>query len=207
MVWASLFLVFAIFCAGGLAIIVRSNQCADQSFQDAANAQSTTAQAAGAAGENPFNVECAGGYSIENSDARDWAKIAGYVTLAIAAVWAVGVLIMICRIRLAIAVNQVACMFLYSNPQVLLIPILQNFCGIIWILLWCYTAAFLLSQVGIDQVPGTPFKTYAEAYGTEDVAGKCTNFWPPGGVWVDESNPLCTGADPACYKCSAPRFW
>jgi len=207
MVWLSLLVVFLIFIAGGVGVIVRSNQCANQSFVDAANTQATSLQNASATpGQvNPFDVECPGGYSIESADARKWAKIFGYVVLCLGGVWALAVLIMVCRIKLAIAVNQVACMFLYNNPQVLLVPILQNLIGILWIIVWCYTASFLLSQVPKDFVPNGAFATYAIAYGTDDVAGKCVG----GGVFVDESYSAClnsTATDPLCYRCSPPRY-
>jgi len=208
MVWGSLILIFLIFVAGGLALMVRSNQCADETFTEAAAAQKDAGFNATMAGNatNPFDQECVGGYSIENSNAREAAKYCGYILLGIAALWLLGILVMVCRIRLAIAVNQVACMFLYSNPQVLLVPIIQNFIGTIWILVWMFCAAFLLSQVAEDIVPTTAFATYAEAYGTADVEGKCTNFWPPGDVFVDDSAETCSGATPLCYKCSSPRF-
>jgi hypothetical protein len=207
LVWISLLLVFLIFVAGGLALIVRSSQCADQGFVEAAEAQSASAQATTSDGGNPFDVSCPGGYSIESEEARTAAKIAGYVVLGCAALWLLGVIIMVCRIRLAIAVNQVACMFLYSNPQVLLVPLVQNLIGIAWIIVWALCAAFLLSQVGDSVMPTGTYKTYAEAYGTDDTAGKCTDTWPSGGVYVDEFNAACAGqTDPLCYKCSAPRF-
>lgn len=205
MVWVSLLVVFLIFVAGGLAIIVRSNQCANQSFVDSANAQKTALQTT-AGQSNPFDVECPGGYSIESEDARKFAKIAGYIVLGLAGVWALAVIIMICRIRLAIAVNQVACMFLYNNPQVLLVPIIQALIGIVWVIVWCWTASFLLSQVPKDFVPNGAFATYEVAYGTDDTAGKCVG----GGVYVDESYKACASpennADPLCYRCSPPRY-
>jgi len=153
---------------------------------------------------------CSGGYAIEGEDARTWAKIAGYVCLGIAAVWLLGIIIMFCRIRLAIAINQVACMFMYHNPSVLLVPVFQNVIGIIWIFLWLFCAAFLLSQTADDVVPSDMYATYDIAYGTADTAGKCTDSWPSGGVYVDISEPLCSaaaaGTAPTCYKCSTPRF-
>jgi len=221
-VWISLFVVFLIFIGGGLAIVVRSNQCLNQGFVDAAQAQSGTAQATAtnsatsavngtATVTNPFDVECAGGYSIQNKDARTAAKYCGYIVMGLGGVWALIVICMSCRIRLAIAINKCACMFLYNNPQVLLIPIIQNIIGIIWLLVWCYCAAFLLSTVGLEVVPTTTYATYAEAYGTADTAGKCTANYPPGDVYVDEFAPACANpgsdaAGPLCYKCSAPRF-
>jgi len=210
MVWISLLLVFILFAGGGLAVFVRAGQCADQTFEEAANSQSGTWTASASAGANPFDVECSGGYAIEGEDARNWAKIAGYVCLGIAAVWLLGIIIMFCRIRLAIAINQVACMFMYHNPSVLLVPVFQNVIGIIWIFLWLFCAAFLLSQTADDVVPSDMYATYDIAYGTADTAGKCTDSWPSGGVYVDISEPLCSaaaaGTAPTCYKCSTPRF-
>merc|ERR1719321_2641902 len=69
-----------------------------------------------------------------------------------------------------------------------------------------FCAAFLLSQVSDDIVPSGAYLTYDEAYGTADTAGKCTDKWPAGDVWVDESYPDCINKG-ICYRCSAPRFW
>jgi hypothetical protein len=206
LVWTSLLLVFLILVGGGIAIMSRASQCADQSFEDAANSMSSSITTA--SGEsNPFDVECAGGYSIESKDARNWTKAAGYILIGLAGVWVVAVICMFCRIRLAIAVNQAACLFVAANPQVILVPILQNLIGIIWILLWVFCATFLLSQVAEDNVPTQAYATYDQAYGTSDDSGACTDAWPAGGVWLDEFSVECTGTAPKCYRCSAPRYF
>merc|ERR1711904_410482 len=103
-----------------------------------------------------------------------------------------------------------AAQFVASNPQIVFVPILQNLVGIIWVFMWVYCATFLMSQVSDDIVPSTMFKTYDEAFGTADKAGKCTDMWPAGGVYLDANAASCsvsyTGGA-TCYRCSSPRFW
>ena len=78
----------------------------------------------------------------------------------------------LCRIRLAIAVNQVAAIFVKDTPRqawlhqiisadhpnsfivfklqmarILIVPAIQAGIGILWILLWALSATFLISQV------------------------------------------------------------
>jgi hypothetical protein len=153
------------------------------------------------------SVECAGGYSIENNDARKLVRVCGIIVMGLAGIWALLIACLVCRIQLAIKINQVACEFMYKNRSVILVPIIQAIIGVLWVFLWIFCATFLLSQVPKDAVPTTSFKTYAEAYGTSDTAGKCTDTWPSGDVYVDTSNnnTECT-VDFKCYKCSPPRF-
>jgi len=90
---------------------------------------------------------------------------------------------------------------------IILLPVFQALFSALWTLVWCFSAAFLLSQVPADRVPSTTFVSYAEAYGTSTVAGKCTGEWPQGMVWKDEEN--CVQNDDGvfgCWKCAPPRF-
>jgi len=69
---------------------------------------------------------------------------------------------------------------------------------------------FLLSQVPDGYTPKEAYATYAEAYGTETVPGKCTDKWPTGLVWKDEETCLPgTGNETGsvlCWKCAPPRY-
>jgi len=73
-------------------------------------------------------------------------------------------------------------------------------------LLWALCASFLLSQVPKDYVGTGAFRTYAEAYGTQDDPGECTGTWPSGSVWKDVLNCETVNGEPACWRCSPPRF-
>lgn len=206
-VWLSLVLIFLVILGGGLAVIVRANQCADQSFGDAASSQGSSFTQTATSGSNPFEAECPGGYSVESKTLRDFTQICGYVILGIAGLWLLIVLCMSCRIQLAININKVAAQFLYHNPQMLAVPIIESLIAIIWVLVWCFCAVFLLSQVPADTVPTASYADYSEAYGTSDKSGACTDFWPAGGVFKDVNSADCLSSTEAkCWRCSTPRY-
>jgi hypothetical protein len=208
LVWGSIFVIFVLMVGGGFLLFVRAGQCKGQSFESAAESASGQFQ-----GGNLDIPECGeyGGYSIEHDDARTWTKIAAYVVMGFGGLFFLGILCMCCRIRLAIAINQVACQFMYHNPGCLFVPIVQNLISFVWILFWVFCAAFILSVVPDDYVPSTNYATYDIAYGTADTAGKCTDSWPSGGVYITDDSS-CTavtstsGTSYNCYTCSAPRF-
>jgi hypothetical protein len=202
LVWGSILIVLVLLVGGAFLLFVRAGQCKGQSFSDAASAAASAASI-----DLP---ECGeyGGYDIEHDDARTWTKIASFVVMGIGALFLLGTLCMCCRIRLAIAINQVACQFMYNNPGCLFVPIIQNLISFIWVLFWVFCAAFILSTVPDDYVPSDTYSTYAIAFGTSDTAGKCTDSWPAGGVYIDNDACSTAQADGSynCYKCSAPRF-
>ena len=68
------------------------------------------------------------------------------------------------------------------------VPIVQASIGILWMLLWGVSVSFLVSQVPADYTPTTAYATYAEAYGTSNETGACTDKWPTGSVYKDEGN-------------------
>ncbi|CAE7915874.1 slc44a5 [Symbiodinium necroappetens] len=149
--------------------------------------------------------ECAAGYAITNNEVRIVLEVVGYILWVIAGIYFILVCCLVDRIRLAIAVNQVAASFVKDTPRILIMPILQAMIGILWILLWALSASFLLSQVPEDYTPKEAFTSYDEAFGTANVSGKCTDKWPTGGVWKSESCDLVNGTY-ACWRCSPPRY-
>jgi len=162
--------------------------------------------------------ECVDGYVVESETARKIMEVCGIIIWCFGALWIVLVCFLRNRIRLAIAINKCAAMFVYNTPQVLLVPLVQVFVGLIWVCVWALCASFLLSQVPADYTPTAYYESYAIAYGTEDVPGKCTDKWPTGAVWKDEGdlsatdNP-CSGnmgdtsaITPKCWRCYPPRY-
>mmetsp|Transcript_55222 Transcript_55222/g.131634 ORF Transcript_55222/g.131634 Transcript_55222/m.131634 type:complete len:935 (-) Transcript_55222:224-3028(-) len=166
-----------------------------------------------------FQGECHEGYEVSNSDMRQALEISAYV------IWGLGLLFMIIigcmfrALRLAIAVNKVAAMFVYHKPAVLFVPMVQVLCAILWCLLWALSVSFLVSQVPDDHVPKEYFATYNEAFGTEDTPGKCTDMVPQGFVYKDEGdftangNPcsgnmgvFAAGEVAKCWRCGQPRY-
>jgi len=160
---------------------------------------------------------CDNGYAVTSESARQALYYASFVIWAIGGLWVLIILCLINRIRLAIALNKVAAVFLAQNVLVLLIPMVQAFVGVIWMLLWALSASFLLSQVPDSYMPTGGFATYKEAYGTTSpcafwetgdhcaaTPGKCTDKWPQGFVWKDTD--CGTDAEPKCFKCAPPRY-
>mmetsp|Transcript_13866 Transcript_13866/g.23897 ORF Transcript_13866/g.23897 Transcript_13866/m.23897 type:complete len:966 (+) Transcript_13866:56-2953(+) len=162
---------------------------------------------------NPIGVirpVCTNGFEVASEELRVVLEILAYVLWVLAFIYAIVVCCLTDRIRLAIAVNKVASVFVVHTPRILLLPVIQAIFAGLWTLAWCFSAAFLLSQVPADYVPTTAFATYAEAYGTDTVAGKCTGTWPTGAVWKDEENceSIVNGTETiiACWRCSQPRY-
>jgi len=150
-------------------------------------------------------VECPSGYMVQDATMRKVLFYSSVVFAGLAIAWATLVCCVLSRIALAIAITEFAATFVACNPVVLVVPIVQGLCGICITLLFVVSASFVVSQVPDDYSPKETFATYAEAYGTETVPGKCTDRVPTGFVWKDEG-PLCTGHDPKCWRCGPPRF-
>jgi len=163
--------------------------------------------------------ECQRGYAVGSATMRDALYYSSFVIWALGIVWIVLVIVLINRIRLAIALNKVAAVFVATNPTVLLIPIVQAICAIIWVALWCLSASFLLSQVPDSYTPKQAYATYSEAFGTvsgcafwetgpecTEIAGQCTNKWPTGTVWKDNNCDVAEDGTQMCWRCAPPRY-
>jgi len=149
--------------------------------------------------------ECESGYAISSESVRDACKIIAYIIWALGGVW---LLIIICKcssIRDAIAVNKTAALFMMDNPTVLVLPAVQALCQFIWVCAWIPMAALLLSTVPDGYVPSGWFATYAEAYGTADTPGACTDSWPTGFTYKDEACMIEDGVA-KCWRCAPPRY-
>mmetsp|Transcript_371 Transcript_371/g.1271 ORF Transcript_371/g.1271 Transcript_371/m.1271 type:complete len:934 (+) Transcript_371:88-2889(+) len=165
-----------------------------------------------------FQDECHEGYEVSNKDMRKALEYTSYVIWGLSFLFLVTICCMFKAIRLAIAVNKVAAMFVYHKPQVLLVPMVQVVIVIVWCLLWALSVSFLVSQVAEDHVPKDYYATYFEAFGTEESPGACTGIVPQGFVWKDEGdftavgNPCSgdlgdiSGIVPKCWRCGQPRY-
>jgi len=152
---------------------------------------------------------CKMGYSVPSEQQRKALEIIGYVLWGMAGLYLILVCCLTNRIRLAISVNKVAATFVAHTPRIVLVPIVQALIGVLWVLAWAASVSFLVSQVPDGYTPKGAYETYAEAYGTETVPGKCTDKWPTGGVYKDEDNCLLlnsTSLTYACWKCAPPRY-
>lgn len=197
-VWLSILLVFAFFLVGGLVSILYSGMCKDADFESSAKSQATSVT-------NTTAAECGGQYKIQDETQRDVLMYVGYILLAFAAAYLLLICCLFSRIRLAIAINEVAAMFVYNTPHIVFVPIVQAVIGILWCAAWMALASFLLSQVPDDFVPTGSFASYAEAMGTEDTPGKCNDAWPSGFGWQDVTSSDCI-TNKKCWKCAPPRY-
>lgn len=162
--------------------------------------------------------ECVNGYEVSDSGSREALRILAYIIWGLAGLWILVVMCLFKQIRLAVAINKVAAMFVYHTPSVLFVPIVQGLVGICWCFIWGLCASFLLSQVPDSYTPTEAYASYAEAMGTDDVAGRCTDQWPTGMVWKyngDDTlmNDTCSGnlgdtagIVPRCWRCAPPRY-
>jgi len=162
--------------------------------------------------------ECLEGYVVESEIGRTVMQVVGGIIWGFGVLWIILICFLHKRIRLAIAINKCAAMFVYNTPQVLFVPLSQVVLGITWCCVWAFGAAFLLSQVPADYTPTGAFESYAVAYGTDTVPGKCTEKWPEGSVWryqgdLSSTNDPCSGnlgdtsnIVPRCWKCGPPRY-
>eukprot|EP00928_Gymnodinium_smaydae_P087023 TRINITY_DN71386_c0_g1_i1.p1 TRINITY_DN71386_c0_g1~~TRINITY_DN71386_c0_g1_i1.p1 ORF type:complete len:959 (-),score=180.30 TRINITY_DN71386_c0_g1_i1:83-2959(-) len=163
---------------------------------------------------------CPAGYEVDSASTRYWLMNSAYVLWVLAGIWILLVFCMQKRIRLAVALNKVAATFIIQTPSIVAVPLVQVFCGMAWTVLWGVSVSFLLTQVPASYTPMESFATYAEAYGTEDTPGKCTDKWPTGFVWKSEgdlnaTNDTCSGYlgdisvlpdGPKCWRCAPPRY-
>ncbi|CAE8680096.1 unnamed protein product [Polarella glacialis] len=152
---------------------------------------------------------CKLGYSVPNEQQRKALEIIGYVLWGLAGVYFILVCCFTNRIRLAVAVNKVAATFIGHTPRIILVPIVQSLIGICWVLAWACSVSFLVSQVPDGYTPKAAYASYAEAYGTEDTPGKCTDKWPTGSVYKDDDSCVLLNATSGiygCWKCAPPRY-
>jgi len=162
---------------------------------------------------------CRSGYAVASSSSRDVLWYGSFVIWGLGLLWCIIILCFQRRIRLAIALNKVAAVFVATNPHIVLIPMLQAVCGIVWCGVWAFSASFLISQVPDSYTPKGYFATYEEAYGTTSpcafwefgdhctaTPGACTDQWPTGFVWKDNDCQPNEDGTFSCYRCAPPRY-
>ncbi|CAE8707006.1 unnamed protein product, partial [Polarella glacialis] len=75
---------------------------------------------------------CKDGYAVSNEDLRKALEICAYALWVLAGVYVILVICFVDRIRLAIAVNQVAAKFVGNTPLIVTVPIVQALIGMVW---------------------------------------------------------------------------
>jgi hypothetical protein len=190
-VWASILLVFLFFIVGGALAMRYSMMCESDDITSRAETQ---ASAAGTTAP-----ECGGAYKIKDETNRDILKVFAYILFVLAAIYLCMICCLFNRIRLAIAINEVAAMFVFETPHIVFVPIIQTVIGILWTFLWMFLAAFLLSQVPEDYISTSSYSTYDAAM------TQCEDPYPQGFAWHDTASTDCIN-DQKCWKCAPPRY-
>jgi hypothetical protein len=146
---------------------------------------------------------CSDGYSVSGQTGRDVLLYACYTLLGIAGLWVLIVVCFISKILLAIRCTKVAARFLASTPSVLIVPILQSLCTMLWCILWACGAAFLISQVPDGYTPTSWYADYSTAWNACVYDGSGDLGYPVSEAWRDET---CGGPNGECWRCAPPRY-
>lgn len=199
-VWISILCVFLLFVIGGSLSYGYSSMCKDSDF-------TTTASQFQAQAMNGTMTSdsCGNNYEVESEDARTALMVFSFILWVFAILWCFLICCMLHKIKLAIAINQVAAMFVYQTPHVVLLPLVQIVIAVCYSAVWMILAAFLLSQVPSTYVPSACMKTWKDAMGDADNRGKCNDMSPSGSVYKDEFSDDCKN-DQCCWRCSPPRY-
>jgi hypothetical protein len=126
-----------------------------------------------------------------------------YTLLGIAGLWVLIVVCFISKILLAIRCTKVAARFLASTPSVLVVPILQSLCTMLWCIGWACGAAFLISQVPDGYTPTSWYADYSTAWNACVYDGSGDLGYPVSEAWRDET---CGGPNGECWRCAPPRY-
>lgn len=208
-VWLSILLIFLLFLAGGAVALLKSIQCAEASLLDSTGQVLNVVENATGLGDTfaapsltcePF------GYAISNQDLRTVLRIVGYVLLGFAVLWMLLVICLRSRVRLAIAVNEVAAEFTAAHPTVILLPLVQMLLSLILLAAWGLIAGLIVTQIPPNYVPSEAL-SQAVAMGNATTPSACAVSWPPGFAFEDVSacQPSNTTGQELCWHCAAPR--
>jgi len=97
----------------------------------------------------------------------------------------------------------VAARFLATTPSVLIVPMVQSICAILWCIGWACGAAFIISQVPDGYTPTDWYADYNTAWERCTYDGSGDLGFPVSDPWRDET---CGGPDGECWRCKPPRY-
>jgi hypothetical protein len=174
-VWGSLAAVQFLLLTGALFMYYSSQECAKPEETDLANTSDP----------------CPSGFKVSDETQQYALYIGSAVVAGIALFYAVLICCIRNKIRLAIALNEVAASFVTQQPYCLAIPPSQLFFVFAYFTIWVYFTLYIVSYISefctTCYVDGD--YTYSDAYGTE-------------GGWVTSGEPgACTlsGVSPAAW--------
>lgn len=204
-VWSAIVVVALAWLVFGFLLLLHARQCAGQNLFGFEGFSIT-----------PKERDCAlyGGFETERFSTRVFFLVLSALCACISVLWVLGTLCLRKRIRLAIAISEVAGSFVHQTPQILIIPLAYVCFNLCWVVSWCVVAAAILSQVPSDWVPSRPFGTKEEALGAGSTPGACNSMWPPGTAYLDtctldglseNSSTAEHLARQSCWRCVPPR--
>jgi hypothetical protein len=168
-VWGSLFAVFFLLLSGGAFLYYRSQECAVAEETDFAKLGT-----------------CPTGYKVTDDTQRQLMTYGSYFVGGLGLFYMLFVFCIRNKVRLAIALNQVAASFVTQQPYSLAVPPAQLFFVFIYFTIWVYFTLYIVSYMSgmctTCYIDGE--YTYPQAYGEEGgwlsngVPGNCT----PSGV-------------------------
>jgi hypothetical protein len=184
MVWLAVLLVFLLFLIGGFVLYVYHDACLDDTLADTSTLTGLTSEQ---------QASCLD-YKVASETGRQALLVCAYISWGLAALYALIIVCIFNRIRLAVNINAVAAQFVYNTPHIILVPVVQGISALLWTVIWLAMVTFLLSQVKDDYVDTTTsYTTWNEAY-TNCVDTK----WPEGGIYKKD--------DTGDWMCYLPRY-
>merc|ERR1719409_2523858 len=164
-VWGSLALIMAMLVIGFLFLFYTSQQCLKEDETDFAKLF------------NRFDdnaADCPSGYKVDNETQQMAMLYGSYFVLGVAIFYSCFVFCMRNKIRLAIALNQVAASFVTQQPYSLLVPPCQLLVVFVYFAMWIYFTLYIVSFISggaetavwytdIDGNPATGDYTYTDA--------------------------------------------
>jgi hypothetical protein len=150
---------------------------------------------------------CEHGYAIPGETARKAMEIFAYVLWSLGGLWLLIVLCYVKKINEAIAVNQVAALFVQDNVLCMLVPLVQVIISIVWCVLWGLSVSFLVSQVPDGYVPNDWYASEPEA--AEQCFGRglfdIELMRVEGFTYKEYDCPTVDGVV-SCWRCGPPRY-
>jgi hypothetical protein len=191
-VWGSLALIMAMLLIGFLFLFYTSQQCSlvcnddkltcqDDERNDPTSFAKVFNRFDGGGphfGVDDEAADCPKGYKMENETQQMAMLYGSYVVLGIMIFYMCFVFCMRNKIRLAIALNQVAASFVTQQPYSLLVPPCQLLVVFVYFGMWIYFTLYIVSFISggaetavwykdIDGNPATEAYTYTDAEGIE----------------------------------------
>jgi solute carrier family 44 (choline transporter-like protein), member 2/4/5 len=137
-VWGIIWGCFALMVASGVTGVLYSNKCKGESLSSTGSRLVE---------DKSLSSSCEYGYSVTNSDLRTGIQILSYIVLGISALYLLVTIFLCKRIKLGIALNKVAAVFVGHNLRALFLPVIQTVVSLCWMGCWIVIALYTASKI------------------------------------------------------------